>query len=48
MKKFFMNLSFILMLKIFRDNSAYLVSAGFSISMVRLNGSMYKRSDMVT
>ena len=47
-KKFFMDFSFVLMLNIFRDRSAYLVSAGFSITMVRLNRSMYKRSDMVT
>ena len=47
-KKFFMDFSFVLMLNIFRDRPAYLVSAGFSITMVRLNRSMYKRSDMVT
>ena len=48
MKKFFMDFSFVLMVNIFRDKSAYLVSAGFSITMVRLNRSMYKRSDMVS
>ncbi len=48
MKKFFMDFSFVLMLNICRFRSAYLVSAGFSITMVRLNRSMYKRSDMVT
>ena len=48
MKKFFMDFSFVLTVNIFRDKSAYLVSAGFSITMVRLNRSMYKRSDMVT
>ena len=48
MKKFFMDFSFVLMLNIFRVRSAYLVRAGFSITMVRRNRSMYKRSDMVT
>ena len=48
MKKFFMDFSFVLMLNIFRVTSAYLVRAGFSITMVRPNRSMYKRSDMVT
>ena len=48
MKKFFIDFSFELMLNIFRFRSAYLVSAGFSITMVRLNRSMYKRSAMVT
>ena len=48
MKNFFIVFSFALMLNIFRVRTAYLVSAGFLITMVRLNRSMYKRSDMVT
>ena len=47
MKKFFMEFSFVLMLNIFRSRSAYLVSTGFSITMVHLNRSRYERSDMV-